>query len=312
MPRAVRFADYGGVDVLDVVEVERPDPGDGQLLLRVKAAGINPFESKLRSGLMRAEIPVSFPAPQGTDVAGVVAQLGPGATGFAVGDEVLGTTGKRGSQAEFALAPHDRVLARPERLDWEVAGGLWTVATTASAAIRAVAPVADDVIVVAGAAGGVGGLAAQLARHRGATVLGVAGAASHGWLRSHGIVPVAYEHVSDGDGLRERLEQAAAGRPPVAMIDTIGGGYVDLAVELGIAPGRIDTITDFAAAQRVGAHTDGGQAAATVEVVGEVAQLIAAGELELPVAATFGLDQVRDAYALLESGHPPGKIVLIP
>ncbi len=312
MPRAVRFADYGGVEVLDVVEVEAPEPGDGQLLLRVTAAGINPFESKLRSGVMREYIPVSFPAPQGTDVAGVVTQVGTGVTGFAPGDQVLGTTGKRGSQAELALAPQDRVLRRPQNLGWEAAGGLWTVATTAYAAVRAVAPQAEDVVIVTGAAGGVGGLAAQLARHRGATVLGIAAERNHAWLRSRGIVPVTYEHAVEGDGLSERFEQAAAGRRPAALIDTVGSGYVDLGIELGIAPERIDTIADSDAAVRVGAHTDGGQAAATVEVVGEVAQLIAAGELELPVAASFPLDQVRDAYTLLETGHPPGKIVLIP
>ncbi len=308
MPRAVRFAEYGGVDVLNVVEVQRPEPAGDQVLLRVRAAGINPFEAKLRTGLMREDIPVSFPAPQGTDVAGVVEQVGADVTEFAPGDEVLGTTGKRGSQAELALASASRLLGRPDGLTWEVAGGLWTVATTAYAAVRAVDPGSGDVVVVAGASGGVGGLAAQLARHRGATVIGLAGERSHPWLRSHGIEPLAYT----GDGLAGRLRATAAGRPLTAMIDTVGSGYVDLAIELGIAADRIDTIADSGAAERVGAHTDGGQAASTVEVVAEVARLIATGTVELPVAATFPLDQVRDAYALLETGHPPGKIVLIP
>jgi NADPH:quinone reductase-like Zn-dependent oxidoreductase len=308
MPRAVRFAEYGGVEVLDVVEVQRPEPAADQLLLRVRAAGINPFEAKLRTGLMREDIPVSFPAPQGTDVAGVVEQVGADVTEFAPGDEVLGTTGKRGSQAELALASASRLLERPDGLSWEVAGGLWTVATTAYAAVRAVDPGSGDVVVVAGASGGVGGLAAQLARHLGATVIGLAGERSHPWLRSHGIEPLAYA----GDGLAGRLRATATGRPLTAMIDTVGSGYVDLAIELGIDADRIDTIADFGAAERVGAHTDGGQAASTVEVVAEVAQLIATGKVELPVAATFPLEQVRDAYALLETGHPPGKIVLIP
>ena len=308
MPRAVRFAEYGGVDVLDVVEVQRPEPADDQLLVRVRAAGINPFEAKLRTGLMRQDIPLSFPAAQGTDVAGIVEQVGAEVTEFAPGDEVLGTTGRRGSQAELALASGSRLLKRPTGLPWEVSGGLWTVATTAYAAVHAVDPGADDAVVVAGASGGVGGLAAQLARQRGATVIGVAGESSHAWLLSRGIEPVAYA----GDDLAGRLRTAAAGRSLTAMIDTAGSGYVDLAIELGIAPDRIDTIVDFEAAERVGAHADGGQAASTVEVVAEVAQLIATGAVELPVAATFPLDQVRDAYALLETGHPPGKIVLIP
>ena len=309
MPRAVRFEQYGGVEVLEVVDVDPPEPGDGQLLVRVRAAGVNPFEAKLRSGVYADEIQVSFPAAEGSDFAGVVEQVGPNVDDFQPGDEVLGTTAKRGSHAELAVASQAHVLARPQALPWEVAGGLWTVATTAYAAVAAVDAGSGDVVVVAGAAGGVGGLAAQLARHRGATVIGVAGERSHEWLRSRGIVPVAY-----GDGLAARLREASAdaGAPLSALIDTVGQGYVALAVELGIAPERIDTVVDFGAAAEHGAKTDGGSAAANTEVVEEVAQLLAAGELELPIAKAFGLDQVRDAYTLLERGHPPGKIVLIP
>jgi NADPH:quinone reductase-like Zn-dependent oxidoreductase len=309
MPRAVRFEQYGGVEVLEVVDVDPPELGDGQLLVRVRAAGVNPFEAKLRSGVFADEIQVSFPAAQGSDFAGVVEQVGPNVDDFQPGDEVLGTTAKRGSHAELAVASQAHVLARPRALPWEVAGGLWTVATTAYAAVAAVEAGAGDVVVVAGASGGVGGLAAQLARHRGATVIGVAGERSHAWLTSRGIIPVVY-----GDGLAERLTQASAnaGAPLSALIDTVGQGYVALGIELGIAPQRIDTVVDFDAAAEHGARTDGGRAAANTEVVEEVVQLLVAGELELPIAQTFPLEQVRDAYTLLERGHPPGKIVLIP
>ncbi len=310
MSRAVRFERYGGVEVLEVVEVDPPEPGDGGLVVLVRAAGLNPFDSKLRSGLFEGQIPLSFPAAQGNDLSGVVEQVGPGVQGFEVGDRVYGTTAKRGSQAELALAPQAKLIARHPGLSWEVAGGLWTVATTAYAAVAAVQPGAGDVIVVAGAAGGVGGLASQLAGLRGATVLGVAGEASHEWLRSRGVTPVAY-----GDGVADRLRQAAAdvGGSLNALIDTVGKGYVALAVdELGIAPERIDTIADFQAAGQYGVKTEGGGEGATTEVVEEIAQQIVTGEIELPIAATFPLDQVRDAYTLLESNHPPGKIVLIP
>lgn len=309
MPRAVRFEQYGGVEVLDVVDVEPPEPGDGQMLVRVRAAGINPFESKLRSGVFQSAIPITFPAAEGNDFAGVVEALGADVQDFSVGDEVLGTSAKRGSHAELALVSQGRALARPAALPWEVAGGLWTVATTAYATVAAVQAAPGDVVIVAGAAGGVGGLAAQLARQRGATVIGVAGQDSHDWLRSRGILPVAY-----GDGVGERLMQAAdgAGGPPTALIDTAGRGYVALAVELGIAPQRINTIVDDDAAAQYGAKTDGGQAVSGPEAVAEIAGLIAAGEIELPIAASFPLEQVREAYTLLEQGHPPGKIVLIP
>jgi NADPH:quinone reductase-like Zn-dependent oxidoreductase len=309
MPRAVRFERYGGVEVLDVVEVDPPEPGDGQLLVRVRAAGLNPFEAKLRRGLFQGDIPLSFPAAQGSDFAGVIERLGPNVSEHAVGDEVLGTTARRGSHAELALASAAHVLARPAGLPWEVAGGLWTIATTATATVAAVQAAAGDVVIVSGAAGGVGGLAAQLARHRGARAIGVAGETGHAWLGSRGITPVAY-----GEGLAERVQRAAAdlGGPPTALIDTAGQGYVALGVELGIAPERIDTIVDFDAAATHGARTDGGAEGANPELVEEIVQLILSGEVELPIAATFPLERVREAYTLLEQGHPPGKVVLIP
>ena len=309
MSRAVRFERYGGVEVLEVVDVDPPQPGDGQLLLRVRAAGINPFESKLRSGLFKDAIPLSFPAAQGNDVAGVVEAVGPGVDRFAVGDELVATTAKRGSQAQLALVAQDRAVARPAAVPWEVAGGLWTVGTAAYATVAAVSVADGDVLILAGASGGVGGLAAQLARQRGATVIGIAGADGHAWLRSRGIIPVVY-----GDGLAQRVALAvAASGPPTALIDTVGRGYVDLGIELGIAPQRIDTIVDDGAAARHGAKTDGAQAVTDpLAAITEIVALIAAGEVELPIAASFPLDQVRDAYTLLETGHPPGKIVLIP
>lgn len=309
MARAVRFGRYGGIEVLEVAEVDPPELADGQMLVRVRAAGINPFEAKLRSGLYEADIPVQFPAAQGNDFAGVVESVGAGVRDFTVGDEVLGSSARRGSQAELTVVSQDRAVRRPAAVPWEVAGGLWTVGTTAYAAVAAVAPGDGDVVVVAGASGGVGGLAAQLARHRGATVIGVAGQDGHAWLRSRGVIPVVY-----GEGLSARLGRAAddaRGRLS-ALIDTVGKGYVALGVELGVAPERIDTIVDNDAAAQYGARTDGGQAVSGPDAVEELVALIAGGEIELPIAASFPLEQVREAYTLLEQGHPPGKIVLIP
>ncbi|HET9093531.1 MAG TPA: NADP-dependent oxidoreductase [Solirubrobacteraceae bacterium] len=305
----MRFERYGGVEVLDVVEVDPPEPGDGQLLVRVRAAGINPFEAKLRSGAFEGSIPLSFPAAQGNDFAGVVEEVAADVQEFRVGDQVLGTTAVRGSHGELAVASQAHVLARPAALPWEVAGGLWNVGTTAYASVAATGVQAGEVVLVAGASGGVGGLAAQLARHRGATVLGIAGERGHPWLRSRGIVPVAY-----GDGMQQRLERAAAahGGRIDALIDAAGHGYVEMGIGLGVAAERINTLVDYEGAARHGARTDGARAAANTEVVEEVVQLIVGGELELPIAATFPLESVREAYELLEHGHPPGKIVLLP
>src|ERR1039457_6529672 len=170
MPKAVRFDDYGGIDVLRVEDVPRPVPGDGQVLVQVKAAGINPGEDKIRQGLLRERWPATFPSGQGSDLAGIVAQTGPGVAGFSAGDEVLGWTDNRSTQAEFVLAEAGKLTAKPAGVLWEVAGALFVAGTTAYAAVRAVALSPGDTVVVAGASGGVGTIAVQLARRAGATV----------------------------------------------------------------------------------------------------------------------------------------------
>jgi NADPH:quinone reductase-like Zn-dependent oxidoreductase len=305
MPKAVRFDEYGGAEVLHVTEVPEPEPGPGQVLVRVKAAGINPGEAKIREGLLHARWPATFPSGQGSDLAGIVARTGPGVTGFAEGDEVIGFTDDRASHAEYALAEAGHLTARPAGVPWEVAGSLYVVGATAYAAVRAVALTSGDTVVVSGAAGGVGSIAVQLARRAGATVIGLAGPANHDWLTGHGVIPVSY-----GDGVADRIRQAAA--KVDAFIDTHGADYVELALGLGVEPSRIDTIVRFDAVQQYGIKAEGNAAGASATVLAELAGLVAAGELEVPVAATFPLDQVRDAYRLLARGHVRGKIVLLP
>ena len=306
MPKAVRFERYGDVDVLEVVDVPRPVPGREQVVVRVRAAGINPGEAAVRAGLMHERWPATFPSGQGSDLAGVVDEVGDGVTGVAVGDEVIGFTHDRASQAELVAGDADHLTPRPAGVPWEVAGALFVAGATAYAAVRAVAPGNDDTIVVSGAAGGVGTIAVQLAGLMGATVLGLASPSHHGWLRDHGVVPVEY-----GDGVEQRIRDAAGGRTD-AFIDTFGSGYVDLAISLGIAPERIDTIADWAAAGRYGAKTDGNMVGARAEVLAELAELIDAGRLEVPIARTYPLAEVREAYRELERRHTLGKIVLIP
>jgi len=303
--RAVRFAEYGGIDVLNVLDVPTPEPGPGQVLVQVKAAGINPGEAKIRSGELHSRFPATFPSGEGSDMAGIVAKTGPGVTGFAVGDEVIGYTDKRASHAEYALAEAEHLTPRPAGVPWDVAGSLFVAGATAYAAVRAVAATAGDTVVVAGAAGGVGSIAVQLARLAGASVIGLAGETNHVWLAEHGIVPVSY-----GDGAAERIRAAAT--EVDAFIDTHGDGYVQLALDLGVQPGRIDTIVNFAAVADHGVKAEGSAAGASAATLAELARLVAAGELDVPIAATFPLSQVRDAYAELERGHTRGKIVLIP
>jgi NADPH:quinone reductase-like Zn-dependent oxidoreductase len=306
MSRAVRYENYGDVDVLDVVEVEDPAPGAGQLLVRVKAAGINPGEAKIRDGMLADRFPSTFPSGQGSDLAGVVEQVGEGVDGFAAGDEVIGFTDDRASQAELVVIPAENATRKPAGVSWEVAGSLFVVGATAWASVRAVALVAGDTVVISGAAGGVGVLAVQLARRAGATVIGLASERHHEWLRAHGAVPVTY-----GDGVAERIRESAPDGVD-AFLDLVGGGYVELALQLGVAPGRINTIADFAAVDKHGVKSQGNAVGASAAVLAELAGLIDAGELELPIAATYPLDQVRDAYRELADNHTRGKIVLEP
>jgi NADPH:quinone reductase-like Zn-dependent oxidoreductase len=306
MPVAVRFDEYGDVDVLKVVDVPRPVPGPGQVVVKVVAAGINPGEASIREGLLDAIWPATFPSGQGSDLAGVVAEVGPDITRFAAGDEVLGFVDTRASHAEFVVAEVGKLVARPARVPWDAAGSLYVAGTTAYAAVRAVNLARGDTVVVSGAAGGVGSLAVQLAADAGAKVIGLASEGHHAWLTSHGVIPVVY-----GDGVAERIKEASGGRVD-AFIDTFGGGYVEMAIGLGVAPDRIDTIIDWAAAQKYGTKSDGGATASTPEVLTELAGLIAEGRLEIPIAKTYPLDEVRDAFRDLAQRHTLGKIVLEP
>jgi NADPH:quinone reductase-like Zn-dependent oxidoreductase len=307
MPRAVRFDRYGNVDVLNVVEVPRPVPGDGEVLVRVKAAGINPGEAPIREGLMHERWPATFPSGEGSDFAGVVEELGPGVDGFEVDEPVIGFTHQRASHAELVVAPADQLTRKPAGVSWEAAGALFVAGSTAYAAVRAVGASAGDTVVVSGAAGGVGSLAAQLAVIAGASVIGLAGESNHQWLLEHGVIPVAY-----GDGVAGRILEVSDGHVD-AFIDTFGSGYVALAVdELGVAPDRVDTIIDWAAAQNYGAKTDGTAAAANASVLAELAHLIDDGRLEVPIAKVYPLEDVRDAFRELQKRHTRGKIVLRP
>jgi NADPH:quinone reductase-like Zn-dependent oxidoreductase len=304
MPRAIRFDHYGAVDVLQVVEVERPVPAEGQVLVEVMSAGINPGEIAIREGRLDARWPATFPSGQGSDFAGRVVEVGPRVVGVDVGEEVIGFTDGRASQADFVLASAEHVTAKPDVVGWDQAGALKVAGTTAYAAVRAVQPTAGETVAVSGAAGGVGALTVQLARRAGARVIGIASASNADWLRSVDVEPLPY-----GDGVADRL-RAASPDGIDAFIDTFGGGYVQVALELGVEPTRVETIADFAAAERYGVQAVGGATASTAAVLADLAELIASGELVVPIAAAYPIDQVREAYTELAKRHTRGKIVL--
>ena len=309
--KAVRFDKYGPVEVLDVRDVPVPEPGQGEVLVRVRAAGINPGEAKIREGALHELWPATFPSGQGSDFAGVVDRLGPDVTTVAPGDDVIGWVDTRSSQAEYVVAEAANLARKPAGLPWEVAGAIPVVGFTASAMVRAVDVKPGDTVVVSGAAGGVGSIAVQLAGRKGATVIGLAGPSNHDWLRRHGVLPVAY-----GDRAAERIRDTANADGDAsidAFLDTYGGDYVELALnDLKVSPDRVDTIVRFDAGAKYGVKVDGNAAGASAATLSELAALAAAKELEIPLAHTFPLRDVRAAYTQLARGHVRGKIVLIP
>ena len=304
MSRAVRFDHYGAADVLKVVDVEDRSPNANEVRVRVVTAGINPGEIPIREGKMHDRFPATFPSGEGSDFAGVVVEVGDRVDGVAVGDDVIGFSDQRSAQAESVTIAADRVIPKPNGVPWDVAGSLYIAGTTARACVDAVRVRRGDTVVVAGAAGGVGILATQLAVLAGAAVVATASKENHGFLTSIGAIPVEY-----GKGLADRIRKIVPDGVD-AFIDAHGEGNVEVAVSLGVDRDRINTIADHVARKKYGVKGDGTAAVAPREALIDLARLIAAGELQLPIAATFPLDQVRAAYERLGKGHGLGKIVL--
>jgi NADPH:quinone reductase-like Zn-dependent oxidoreductase len=304
--RAVRFDKYGGPDVLHLSELDLPTPAKGQVLVRVKAASINMGETAEREGAFANIWPWPLPSGQGTDFAGIVEQPGEGITSFKKGDEVIGFTQKRDSQAEYVLAEVDYLVPKPAHVSWEQGGSLFMVGTTAYGAVKSVALKKGETLVVSAAAGGVGSVVVQLATDAGARVIGIASEANHDWLKKHGVIPVSY-----GPDLATRIKQAA-GKNIDAFIDCFGKGYVELAVQLGVPFDRIDTLIDWDAAKKYHVKTDGSDVAATGQILQELANDVDQGKLEIPIARVYPLTQVREAFQELEKRHTHGKIVLVP
>ncbi len=301
MSRIVQYNRYGGPEVLDIVEVDEPHAGPGEVRVAVRAAGINNFDSKVRQS------PVimpnrALPSGQGAEFAGVIDEVGEGSTTAAVGDEVLGWS-NFGAQADFVVVPADQIAPKPSALGWAAAGGLGLVGNTAERSTRAVTPQPGETVLVSAAAGGVGLFAAQFALADGAIVIGTASEDNHDYLRGLGVIPVAY-----GPGLIDRL-RAAAPHGIDAVIDNAGQETIEVAIELGVNPKRINTIVYFEGAAKYGISTVGGGGKKS-EVLARLARLVADGTIVLPIAATYPLAEVRTAYEELETRHLRGKIVL--
>jgi NADPH:quinone reductase-like Zn-dependent oxidoreductase len=302
--KAVRFSEYGDVGVLRVQDVPDPAPGEGQVLIRVRAAGVNPIDWKILHGATAQE-PLAAPRGLGVDVAGTVESVGAGIEGIQPGAELLGSAAP--SFAELVLASHQMLVEKPTGVSWEVAGSLGVVVGTAYATLDQLAMRTGQTLLVLGASGGVGLVAVQLALGHGVQVIGTVSERKHARLRALGAIPVAY-----GEGLAARLRDAAPDGVD-AVLDASGHGELRAAVEVAGGPERALSIASYAEAKELGVRFhSGGGGEQTTTALREVLPLIEAGSFEFPIAGAFGLDGVAEALRQSEHGHPDGKLVIEP
>ncbi|MER5640116.1 NADP-dependent oxidoreductase [Kitasatospora sp. NPDC002227] len=302
MPIAITFSEYGAPEVLRPAELPLPEPGPGQVRIKVRAASVNPFDLKLRSGLMAQAVPVRFPAVLGLDAAGVVDAVGAGADA-AVGDEVLGTTNGGGGYAQYALLGD--LTAKPAELSWEHAASLVTVGRTAFRVLAQLGVERGRTLLVHGAAGAVGSIAVQLAAARGVTVVGTAAERDLEQVTALGATAVRY-----GDGWAERV-RAAAPQGVDFVLDAAGAGVLAESVALTGDPARVITIADGAAREH-GVRFSDGSGDRDYKPLPELARLAAAGRLALPEWRGYPLAEAAQAHADLEARRNRGKAVLLP
>lgn len=294
----IRFDRFGGPEVLRVVEEPDAEPGPGEVRVALRAAGLNPADAKRRAA--PGTDGVTLPAGIGREIAGIVEATGPGVQRLVAGDQVFGSV-PDGSFAERLVQAESFFERKPEGLSWEAAGGLALAGQTAWDALGSQDLQAGDTVLVSAAAGGVGAVLTQLAVHRGLRVIGSASRANHDWLRSRGVEPVEY-----GDGLIAAVRSLAP-EGVTAAFDLFGAESVRQFLELGIHPDRINTNAADPAPfgiRRVGrGPTD-------LDTLGALAALVVSGRIELPIAAAYPFDRVREAFERLETGHLRGKVVL--
>ncbi|MFJ8661072.1 NADP-dependent oxidoreductase [Streptomyces sp. NPDC093795] len=307
---AIVYEEFGGPEVLrHATGVAVPEPGPGEVRVKVAAVGLNPVDWKRRYGWVEEFYPTTFPAVPGLEFAGTVDKLGEGVTDLAVGDEVLGWT-KTGAYAQYAIT--GLVVPKPAGLSWAAAASLPVAAETAQRVLDLIGVRAGETLFLHGAAGVVGSVGVQLAVAAGVTVIGSASESNHAYLRELGAIPVAY-----GDGLADRV-RAAAPDGVDAVFDSAGHGVLPVAIELlggeeGAAKERIATIADVDAEKHGIAFTgvmgdpDAVRAGLTAH-----ARAAEAGTLTVRLADTLPLKEAARAQELSETGHVRGKLILIP
>ncbi|SDO96298.1 NADPH:quinone reductase [Lutimaribacter pacificus] len=297
--KAVQFNEYGGPEVLKIVEIAEPHAGAGQVRIAVRAVGVNPAEWKIRAGLFGDFMPVTFPSGVGFEAAGIVDEVGEGVTGVSVGDAVFGFG--TNTAAEYAVLTS--WATKPDDMPFDVAGGLVVASETAIRCLDYVGAKAGDTVLVCGAAGGVGSALVQIARARGITVIGTASTPKHDYLSGLGAIPTTYE-----PGLASRVKDLAP-QGVDAALDLAGAGIIPELVEITGDPARVLSIVDFTAPEH-GAQFSPTPQDHPERALAEAARLYSKGALNLHVEKTFPLAQLADAQALSAEGHVTGKLVI--
>jgi NADPH:quinone reductase-like Zn-dependent oxidoreductase len=298
--KAVQFDQFGGPEVLEVVELSDPQPADDQIRVAVRAVGINPIDWKVRSGAMGGELPMTT----GREVAGVVDQIGASVGDVAPGDGVFGFVAAGGGAAELALLTDYAPI--PAGLDFAHAAALPVAVETATRTLDLLGVKDGVTVLVNGAAGAVGSSAVQIAVARGARVIGTASEGNHEYLRSLGAEATTY-----GEGLVERVRSLSPDGVDRAL-DAAGGGALPDLVALTGDPKHVVTIADYQGAQETGVEFSGGMGSGrALHALREIGELIEAGRFSLPVAQTFGLDEIAEAHRVSETGHVRGKLVVL-
>ncbi|SFN07306.1 NADPH:quinone reductase [Streptomyces sp. cf124] len=303
--RAVVARRYGGPEALELMEIDNPEPGAGSVVIRVKAAGVNPVDRHVVAGHLDSILKVSLPLVPGFDVAGVIEAVGPGVTEFFAGDEVFGYVRteqvQHGTYAELVAAPVHTLARKPASLTWQQTAGLPLVGLTALQSLSRVGARSGETVLVHAAAGGVGSVAVQIAVARAARVIGTASERNHEFLRSLGAEPVVY-----GDGLAERVRELAP-EGVDAAVDCVGGDAVVVSQKLLKDPSRVASIVDPEVTQR-GGHQVWTQP--DPSDLATLASLADAGGLTVHIDRVLPLAEAADAFRLSETGRVRGKIVL--
>lgn len=297
--RAVQFSDYGGPEVVHVVEVDEPHAGLGQVRIAVRAAGVNPSDWKRRDGQYREFEEVSFPSGFGVEASGVVDEVGPGVSTVSIGDAVFGFG--ENTMAQYAVLTH--WVLKPHDLSFEIAGGLPVIVDTATRALDEVGVKSGDTLLVSGAAGGIGSAVLQFARLREITVIGTASAQKHEYLRELGAIPTIY-----GAGLAERVRDLAPEGVDAAL-DLAGSGVIPELIAIVGDPSRVLSVADFSA-EKYGAKFSHGPPKDPQRIFADVARLCSEGLFRLRVEQTFPLEQTAAAQKVSAQGRVTGKLII--